>query len=83
VPPEVDAMGNKISPAARVEFSNAIRQRYRSATPKEKQHILKEFIAVSGYHPKSAIRVLNIRSGPGDLRYELDRAFMTKRRVTH
>jgi hypothetical protein len=38
---------------------NAIRRRYRSATSKEKHKILAEFIATTGYHEKSAIRVLN------------------------
>lgn len=44
---------------ARADLANTIRQRYRSATTKQKRKILDEFIAVTGYHPKSAIRVLN------------------------
>ena len=44
---------------ARAELANAIRRRYRSATGKEKHKILDEFIATTGYHEKSAIRVLN------------------------
>ena len=45
--------------AARAEITNAVRERYRSAAGKAKRRILDEFIAVTGYHEKSAIRVLN------------------------
>jgi hypothetical protein len=41
----------------RGELVDAIRPRYRSATGKQKRKIL--FVARSGYHQKSAIRVLN------------------------
>jgi hypothetical protein len=57
-------METKISLAARIELANAVRRRYRIATGKEKRKILDEFIAVSGYHPKSAIRVLNAQAAP-------------------
>jgi len=43
----------------RAELANAVRRRYRSASVKEKHKILDEFIATTGYHEKSAIRVLN------------------------
>jgi hypothetical protein len=43
----------------RVELAHAVRRRYRSATGKEKHKILDEFIATTGYHDKSVIRVLN------------------------
>jgi hypothetical protein len=43
----------------RGELVDAIRPRYRSATGKQKRKIL--FVARSGYHQKSAIRVLNHR----------------------
>ena len=49
----------KMTHTARAELANAIRRRYRSATGKEKHKILDEFIATTGYHEKSAIRVLN------------------------
>ena len=49
----------KMTHNARAELANAIRRRYRSATSKEKHKILEEFIATTGYHEKSAIRVLN------------------------
>jgi hypothetical protein len=57
-------MEMKISLATRIELANAIRRRYRIASGKEKRKILDEFIAVSGYHPKSAIRVLNEQAIP-------------------
>jgi hypothetical protein len=43
----------------RGELVDAIRPHYRSATGKQKRRILDEFVARSGYHPKSAIRALN------------------------
>jgi len=52
-------MNDKMTHAARAELANAIRRRYRSATGKEKRRTLDEFIAATGYHEKSAIRVLN------------------------
>ena len=53
------AMANKMTHQSRAELANAIRTRYRSATGEQKRKILDEFIAVTGYHEKSAIRVLN------------------------
>lgn len=52
-------MHTKMTHTARAELADAIRRRYRSATGKEKHKILDEFIATTGYHQKSAIRVLN------------------------
>jgi Integrase core domain len=52
-------MDTKMRHTARAELANAIRRRYRSATGKEKRKILDEFVATTGYHEKSAIRVLN------------------------
>ena len=52
-------MDTRMTHRARADLTNTIRRRYRSATSKEKRKILDEFIAVTGYHPKSAIRVLN------------------------
>jgi hypothetical protein len=52
-------MHTKMTHAARAELANAIRQRYQGATGKEKRKILQEFVATTGYHEKSAIRVLN------------------------
>jgi len=52
-------MNKKMSHATRAELAIAIRGRYRSASGKLKRRILDEFIAATGYHEKSAIRVLN------------------------
>src|SRR5580700_3512053 len=52
-------MKTRMTHAARVELANAIRSRYAAATGNAKRKILEEFIAASGYHEKSAIRVLN------------------------
>src|SRR6202035_1077021 len=52
-------MKTRMTHAARAELANAIRSRYGAATGSAKRKILDEFIAASGYHEKSAIRVLN------------------------
>lgn len=52
-------MGNSMTHQSRAELANAIRARYRSATGRQERKILDEFIAVTGYHEKSAIRALN------------------------
>jgi len=52
-------MGTKMTHTARAELTNAVRRRYCAATGAEKRKILDEFIAVTGYHQKSAIRALN------------------------
>ena len=44
---------------AGAELADAIRARYAAAKGKDKRRILDEFIAATGYHEKSAIRVLN------------------------
>lgn len=54
----------KMTHLARAELARAVRARYRSATGEEKRRILAEFIAVTGYHEKSAIRVLNAEPAP-------------------
>ena len=56
-------MKTKMTHAMRMEFADAIRGRYAAAANKDKRRILEEFIAATGYHEKSAIRVLNSRSG--------------------
>src|SRR5450631_497932 len=53
------AMDRKMTHTVRAELADAIRLRYRSATGKQKRKILDEFVASTGYHEKSAIRVLN------------------------
>jgi hypothetical protein len=52
-------MDRKMTHTVRAELADAIRLRYRSATGKQKRKILDEFVASTGYHEKSAIRVLN------------------------
>jgi hypothetical protein len=45
--------------ATRKELVQAIRERYRGATRKQRRSILDEFVAVTGCHRKHAIRVLS------------------------
>jgi hypothetical protein len=52
-------MEKKISASTREELVLAIAERYRAATRNEKLAILDEFVAITGYHRKHAIRVLN------------------------
>ena len=48
----------------RAELIAAVGSRYRASSREEKARILDEFVAVSGYHRKHAIRLL--RPGGGD-----------------
>jgi hypothetical protein len=48
-----------VSARAKREYVHAIYQRYRHARRPDKRRILDEFCAVTGYHRKAAIRVLN------------------------
>jgi len=52
-------MSRALTTAARDELVQAVRERYRAGSREAKKLILGEFAAVSGYHRKSAIRVLN------------------------
>ncbi len=52
-------MTTKMTHAMRMELANAIRDRYATAAHKDKHRILEEFVAATGYHEKSAVRVLN------------------------
>ncbi|WP_287096262.1 hypothetical protein [Mesorhizobium sp.] len=52
-----------------MESIEAIIERYRSSCRADKQRILDEFVAVTGYHRKHAIRVLRPRAaGPSPTR---------------
>lgn len=51
-------MVREISMQTRQELLKALRQRYASSSKKEKKAILDEFVAVSGYHRKHAVRLL-------------------------
>ncbi|MGF9764919.1 hypothetical protein AAII07_58690 [Microvirga sp. 0TCS3.31] len=57
-------MPTKMTHAMRMDFANVIRDRYTAAANKDKRRILEEFIAATGYHEKSAIRVLNSHPEP-------------------
>jgi hypothetical protein len=57
-------MALKMTHAMRVELADAIRDRYAAAAITDKSRILEEFIAATGYHDKSAIRVLNTSPEP-------------------
>ena len=54
-------MRKRVSMATRTELIEAVGTRYREAAPNERTRILDEFVALTGYHRKHAIRVL--RSG--------------------
>ena len=50
---------SEISTATRQELVQAVGERYRTVSADEKGRILDEFVALTGYHRKHAIRVLN------------------------
>lgn len=52
-------MARKLSGSARRELVAAVRARYVASAPSVKRTILREFAAITGYHRKSAIRILN------------------------
>src|SRR4051794_41222475 len=56
-------MGRRLSMATRAELLEVVRERYGGARPPERRLILDEFVAVSGYHRKHAIRVLRQPGG--------------------
>src|SRR5579864_7269603 len=51
--------GSMPSFQARMEYVQAIHNRYNKAKKHEKSEILAEFCRINGYHRKSAIRLLN------------------------
>src|ERR1700733_7311556 len=57
-------MASKMTHSMRAELTDVVRRRYKSATGRERRGILEEFIATTGYHEKSAIRVLNASPAP-------------------
>jgi hypothetical protein len=52
-------MDTRLTRPARAELTHSLRRRYQEATSGARKQILAEFIAVTGYHPKYAIHVLN------------------------
>jgi len=53
-------MGEAMSGEARRELVRAVGERYRAGTREEKRRILDEFVAVTQWHRKHAIRTLNV-----------------------
>ena len=60
-------MKRQLSKAARQEVVLAVRVRYQQASGPDQKRILDEFVAVTGYHRKHAIRVLAHRSEASNL----------------
>src|SRR3954471_5507626 len=58
-----EAQMSEISAAARQELVQAVGERYREGTTAAKRRILDEFVALTRYHRKHAIRVLNGTTG--------------------
>lgn len=52
-------MSNGMTTSTRDELIEALRKRYRRARKVEKTRILDEFVALSGFHRKHAVRLLN------------------------
>ena len=61
-------MDTQLTHAARIELARSLRQRYQAASSRTKKRILTEFIAVSGYHPKYAIHLLNATDAAAPVR---------------
>jgi len=56
-------MVKKISKETKKELLGALRQRYIEASKKDKTRILDEFVELSGYHRKHAVRLLSDQNG--------------------
>lgn len=50
--------------ATRKELTTAVSERYRASTRAEKARILDEFVVITGFHRKHAMRLLRRREGP-------------------
>jgi len=57
-------MTKLVTAKVRGELVAALRERYKAGSRDQKGRILAEFVATSGYHRKSVIRILN---GDGDI----------------
>ena len=65
----VEEMARRLSMATRRELKDAIRQRYQATIQRrERRQILAEFVRVTGYHRKHALRVLNHSPTPAEPR---------------
>ena len=60
-------MNKEISRQSRQELTDAIRERYGKASRQEKARILDEFVSLTGYHRKHAIRVLGSNGRPAPM----------------
>ena len=58
-------MERRMSTASKHEVVEALAERYSAARRSEKSRILNEFVAVTGYHRKHAVRLLSSRSSSG------------------
>ncbi|OBP73535.1 integrase [Mesorhizobium loti] len=54
----------RLSMATRKELTTAVSERYRASTRAEKARILDEFVVVTGFHRKHAMRLLRRGEGP-------------------
>lgn len=52
-------MQTTLTHEAKVQLASSLRRRYQAASSRAKKQILSEFVAVSGYHLKYAIHLLN------------------------
>ncbi len=52
-------MGARIGVKAKRELVQVVAERYRHASKPDKRRILDQFVAVTGYHRKHSIRLLN------------------------
>ncbi|KWV58843.1 hypothetical protein AS026_29675 [Rhizobium altiplani] len=53
----------QLSMATRKELTAAVSERYRASTRTEKARILDEFVVITGFHRKHAMRLLRRHSG--------------------
>src|SRR5580658_5190937 len=67
-----------VSKSARKEIVEALRKRYEQASKTEKGMILGEFAAVTGFHRKHAIRILN-SAGPEHVKKRTENAMQNQR----
>jgi hypothetical protein len=52
-------METTLTREAKIQLASSLRRRYQTASSRTKKQILSEFVAVSGYHPKYAVHLLN------------------------
>ena len=73
-------MASKISQQTRAELLAALSRRYGNSPKKGKGRILDEFVAISGYHRKHAIRLLGTCSASSELAQVEDQTAVGSRR---